>query len=268
MTKVISFFNHKGGVAKTTSAVNVAEGLHILGNRILLIDLDPQANLTLHLLDEVALLQKLVDEAALDKLEDDKELDKRVKNIYGALLSKYPLPILSLKDGLDIVISNVNLSSAEIQLINEPGREYLLRELIQPFLQDYDYILIDCPPSLGLLSIVALSASTHIIIPVESGAFSLKGMTVLFDVIEKVKHRINPNLQPHHILITKYDSRKSIQRQISTRIQQLENVFKTIIRMNVALEDAVMWKCSVFDVDKNSSGAQDYMNLCKEIINI
>jgi chromosome partitioning protein len=238
--------NHKGGVGKTTSTVNIGAGLHLLGKRVLLIDLDPQANLTLHLLGE-----------------------PNGETIYGALKSEYPLPVTAVKPGFDIVISTLDLSAAEMELQSEPGREYILHELIEPFIDDYDYVLIDCPPSLGLLTINALSTSTEIIIPVESSAFSLKGMTKLFDIIEKVKYRLNKNLKSYKILITKYDSRKTIQKQISEHIlkQQADNVFNTIIRTNVTLEEASMTQGSVFDLDGKSPGAKDYMNVCHEIIN-
>ena len=249
MTHIISIMNHKGGVGKTTSTVNIGAGLHLSGKRVLLIDLDPQANLTMHLLGEP---------------ESAKE------TIYGALRSEYGLPVLNLPSGLDIVISTLDLSAAELELQSEPGREYILKELLSPFLNDYNYILIDCPPSLGLLTINALSTSTRIIIPVESSAFSLKGMTKLFDIIEKVKYRLNKNLSSYRILITKYDNRKTIQRQIAERIQtqHLAPVFKTVIRTNVTLEEASMLQCSIFDLDQRCAGAIDYMNVCKEIIYI
>ena len=247
MAQIIALMNHKGGVGKTTSAVNIAAGLHLLGKRILLIDLDPQANLTMHLKGDP---------------------DSSTPTIYGALRSEYGLPIQIFKPGFDIVISTLDLASAELELQSEPGREYLLLELIQPFITDYDFIFIDCPPSLGLLTINALSASTHIIIPVESSAFSLKGMTKLFDIIEKVKYRLNKKLKSHKILITKYDSRKTIQREITEyiRTQQKAKVFSTSIRTNVTLEEATMKQCSVFDLDPRSAGAMDYMNVCKEIL--
>jgi chromosome partitioning protein len=240
--------NHKGGVGKTTSTVNIGAGLHKRGKRILLIDLDPQANLTMHLLGEP---------------------EASEKTIYGALRSEYALPTLNIKPGFDIVISTLDLSAAELELQSEPGREYILHELISPFAGDYDYILIDCPPSLGLLTINALSTSTEIIIPVESSAFSLRGMTKLFDIIEKVKYRLNKDLKTYKILITKFDGRKSIQKQITERIQtqQAAPVFKTIIRTNVALEEASMSQCSIFDLDDRSAGAIDYMKVCDEIIN-
>ena len=244
MAEIISLINHKGGVGKTTSAVNIAAGLHIQGKRVLLIDLDPQANLTMHLIG-------------------DSE-----QTIYGALRGDYPLPVVTLKPGLDIVVSTLDLASAELELQKEPGREYLLSELIQPIAGNYDYIFIDCPPSLGLLTLNALSASTRIIIPVESSAFSLKGMTALFDIIAKVKQRINKNLKSYKVLVTKYDSRKTIQKQITETIQaqQLAQVFDTVIRTNVTLEEAAMSQCCVYDLDPKSAGAADYMKICEEII--
>jgi chromosome partitioning protein len=249
MTHIISVMNHKGGVGKTTSAVNIGAGLHLLGKQVLLVDLDPQANLTMHLLGG--------------------EPESDSQTIYGAIRSDYALPILNLKPGFDIVISTLDLSAAELELQSEPGREYILRELLSPFMEDYDYILIDCPPSLGLLTINALSTSTGIIIPVESSAFSLKGMTKLFDIIAKVQYRLNKNLESYKILITKYDSRKSLQKQIAERIitQDIAPVFKTVIRTNVTLEEASMSQCSVFDLDARCAGAKDYMNVCNEILN-
>lgn len=258
MTQIISLLNHKGGVGKTTSAVNIAAALHLCGKRILVIDLDPQANLTMHLGFET-----------YSEFSPPGEKKPSFQTIYGALRSEYALPISNYKPDFDVVISTLDLASAEMELLNVPGREYLLKELIQPYLEDYDYIIIDCPPSLGFLTLNALSTSTHIIIPVESSAFSLDGMTKLFKVIDIVRYRLNPNFVSQKLLITKYDGRKSIQKQITESIQsqRLAPVFQTIIRTNVALEEASMHRCPIFDLDKKSPGAIDYMNVCKEIIN-
>jgi chromosome partitioning protein len=245
-TNIISVLNHKGGVGKTTSVVNIGAALHRLGKRILLIDLDPQANLTYHLFNQP------VGEIT----------------IYQALLGDISLPITEIKPGFDLVVSTLDLSGVEIDLHNEPGREYILRELIAPFVKDYDYILIDCPPSLGLLTIMALSTSTRTIIPVEAGTFAMVGMTKLFEIIDKVKHRINKNLDSYSILITKYDGRKTIQKEIAERIQQLHSasVFHSFIRSNVALEEATMEARSVFDSNPKSAGAEDYLSVANEII--
>ena len=245
MAKIISFLNHKGGVGKTTSAANIGAGLNLLGYRILLVDLDAQANLTLHLYGDC----------------------EEEKTIYGALKSDYPLTIYNIKKDLDIVVSTLDLSAAELELKSEPGREYLLKELLQSYLDDYDYILIDCPPSLGLLSVNALSTSDYIIIPVECSAFSLKGMIKLFDIIEKVKYRLNKKLKSYKILITKYDVRKSIHKQIAEEIKKQKEVFKTIVRTNVTLEESTIEQKSVYEINNKSYGSIDYMSICNEIIN-
>jgi chromosome partitioning protein len=244
---IISILNHKGGVGKTTTAANIGAGLQRLDKRVLLVDLDPQANLTMHLYGEAAAGEHTV---------------------YGAMLGKYPLPVVSILPGLDLVISTLDLSGVEIDLQNEPGREYILRELLSPAVNEYDYILIDCPPSLGLITIFALSTSAQTIIPVEAGTFALIGMTKLFETIDKVKARLNKKLSSYRILVTKYDGRKTIQKEIAEHIRQQygAKVFKTFIRTNVALEEATMAKHSVFEHDPKSPGAEDYLNACREII--
>ena len=243
---IISVLNHKGGVGKTTTVANIGAGLQRLGKRVLLIDIDPQANLTSHLYGEAAAGEH---------------------TIYGAMLGRYPLPVIEILPGLDMVISTLDLSGVEIDLQNEPGREYILRELIAPVQNDYDYILIDCPPSIGLITIFALSTSTHTIIPVEAGTFALIGMTKLFDIIDKVKSRLNKKLSSYRILITKYDNRKTIQREIaeSIRVQYGNKVFQTAINANVSLEEATMARRSVFDVSPKSTGAANYLSVCEEI---
>jgi len=248
-SNIISVLNHKGGVGKTTTVANIGAGLHRLGKRVLLIDIDPQANLTMHLYGEVA--------------PDE-------HTIYGAMLGKHPLPVVALKPGLDLVISTLDLSGIEIELQNEPGREYILRELLSPVASNYDYILIDCPPSIGLITVFALSASTFTIIPVEAGTFALVGMTKLFEIIDKVKSRLNKKLSNYRILITKYDGRKTIQKEIAEHIRRQygNKVFQTVIKSNVALEEATMKKKSVFDIAPKSSGAENYLNICHEIVQL
>src|SRR5665648_343152 len=169
MKKVIAIINHKGGVGKTTSTVNIGAGLSLSGKRVLLIDLDPQANLT--------------NNVGLDPLTN--------KNIYGALKGEYLLPVVRSTNNIDVVCSTLDLSGAELELNNEPGRESILKRLIAPVLNEYDFVLIDCPPSLGLLTLNALSTSQSCIIPVELANFALLGMTKLFEIIKKVRDRIN-----------------------------------------------------------------------------
>ena len=246
MAHIISILNHKGGVGKTTSAVNIGAGLNLLNKKVLIIDLDPQANLTLHLNFPI----------------------QGINNIYGALKEEYPLPVLNIKKGLDIVTSTLDLSVAEMELINEAGREYLLKYLLEPIRGDYDYIIIDCPPSLGLLSLNALSVANSVIIPIDMSSFALAGMSKLFDIYKKVQSRLNSELKFYKILMTKVDGRKVIHKNISEVIEEdySKDLFKTKIRMNVSLEEAQMQSQDIFAYNIKSTGAEDYREVCKEII--
>lgn len=246
MTKVISIVNHKGGVGKTTSSVNIGSGLTLLKKKVLLIDLDPQANLTVNF------------GLSLDEPE----------NIYKALRGKSALPIIKLSNGVDVVPSTLDLSAADIELNNEPAREYILKRLIKPIKSNYDYILIDCPPSLGLLTLNALSVSEEVIIPIDLARFALIGMTKIFEVIGKVKDVLNPDLKDFSILMTKQDKRTTIHKDISDSIIEHYNdkVFNTIIRKNVAIEEAQMQGLDIFSYNPTCTAALDYLDVCKELI--
>jgi chromosome partitioning protein len=246
MARIISIVNHKGGVGKTTTCVNAGAGLTLLGKKVLLIDLDPQANLTLHL--------------ALSPAD--------AGNIYGALRGDCPLPVIRTPLGMDAVPSSIDLSAAETEFSAEPGREYLLRQLLAPLAPDYDFILIDCPPSLGLLTLNALSASTEMLIPVEPATFAIAGMTRLFAIARKVRTRLNPALTRHKLLITKIDSRKTIHRDMSDALKETYpgNLLDARIRSNVALEEAQARATHIFDYNPRSPGAEDYIALCRELL--
>lgn len=248
MTKIISLLNHKGGVGKTTSSANIAAGLAILGQHVLVIDLDPQANLTLHF-----------------GYKNESEA-----NIYKALKGSVKLPVIPLNEKLDLVPSHLDLSAAETELINEAGREYLLKDLLKPIQKEYDYILIDCPPSLGLLTLNALSVSNIMLIPVELSSFALAGMIKLFEVIEKVQKRLNENLSDYRLLITKVDKRKIVQRDIRDTLfeRYKDKILDTSINTNVALEEAQLVGQDIFQYNPSSSGAKDYENVCNEILKL
>src|ERR1700722_14068806 len=249
LDKVICLSNHKGGVAKTCSAVNIGPGLSKLGKLCLLIDLDPQANLSLSF-----------------GIRDPKY------SIYGALKCEHTLKeaITTIYNKLDIVPATLDLSGAEIELSSEAGREVILRELIEPHKKKYDYIIIDCPPSLGLLTINALTASENVFIPLQAQYLALQGLTKLTEVIEKIKKRLNKHLTIGGVLITQYDSRKILNRDIAESIEHHfgENVFKTKIRDNVALAESPSQGLDIFRYNSKSYGAKDYLDLCKEIIQI
>jgi chromosome partitioning protein len=245
MSKVISISNHKGGVGKTTSAINIGSGLNKLGKKILLIDLDPQANLS----------------QSLGIIEPD-------NNIYGALRGEYKLQPIEVVKGLDVIPSTLDLSGAEVEMSGEAGREYILRELIEPIRGSYDYILIDSPPSLGLLTLNSFVASDQIFIPLQAQFLALQGLTKLLEVIDKIKKRLNKELEVGGVFITQYDSRKVLNRDVVATIEAHfeDAVFKTKIRDNVALAEAPAQGLDIFRYNPKSPGAEDYLSLCKEIL--
>jgi chromosome partitioning protein len=246
MNKIISISNHKGGVGKTTSTLNIGAGLQGLGKRVLLVDLDPQANLTQSL-----------------------GITEPPRTIYGALRGEYkpqPIPVLA---GLDIVASTLDLSGAEVELSGEAGREYILKELLDPLRASYDYILIDSPPSLGLLTINGFTASDRVFIPLQAQYLALQGLTKLLEVVDKIKKRLNKELEVGGVFITQYDSRKVLNRDVVATIEAhfKDKVFSTRIRDNIALAEAPAQGLDIFRYQPNSYGAQDYRALCNEILN-
>ena len=245
MSKVISISNHKGGVGKTTSAINIGAGLNKLGKKILLIDLDPQANLS----------------QSLGLIEPE-------RNIYGALRGEYKLQPTEILKGLDVIPSTLDLSGAEVEMSGEAGREYILRELIEPIRSSYDYILIDSPPSLGLLTINSFTASDLIFIPLQAQYLALQGLTKLLEVIDKIKKRLNKELRVGGVFITQYDSRKVLNRDVVATIEAhfKDEVFKTRVRDNIALAEAPAKGVDIFRYNPKSYGAEDYLSLSKEIL--
>lgn len=245
MGKVISLLNHKGGVGKTTSTVNIAAAMVELGKRVLLIDLDPQANLTLSL-----------------------GMPREPITIYEALRGEAELTPYPAKPGLDVVIASLELSGAEMELINEAGREYILRELIATVAFDYDYILIDCPPSLGLLTLNALTSSHYVLVPVQAQFLAIQGLAKIVQVVDKVRSRLNKSLKIGGVFATMYDSRKVLNREIADTVSKYfgERMFDAVIRDNVALAEAPSRRLDIFAYQPSSIGAADYLALTKEIL--
>lgn len=248
MSKVISISNHKGGVGKTTTAINIGAGLNKLGKRVLLIDLDAQANLSQSL-----------------GLIDNEER----QNIYGAIIGEYKITeVISIVKGLDVIPSTLDLSGAEIELSGEAGREYILREVIEPLKKSYDYIIIDTAPSLSLLTINSFVASDEIFIPLQAQFLALQGLTKLLEVVTKIQRRLNKDLKVGGVIVTQYDNRKVLNRDVveTIRAHFKSEVFKTMIRDNVALAEAPANQLDIFRYQPKSYGAEDYLALCKEII--
>jgi chromosome partitioning protein len=242
---VVSLLNHKGGVGKTTSAINIGAGLVELGKKILLIDLDPQANLTISL-----------------------GIPRQKYTIYEALRGEGELVPYTHKPNLDIITSSLDLSGAEMELINEAGREYILRELIGQVEADYDYVIIDCPPSLGLLTLNALTSSRFVLIPLQTEFLAVQGLAKIKQVIDKVRMRLNKQVEMAGVIATMYDSRRVLNRDVVDIIHKYfgDKVFGTYIRDNIALAEAPAQRKDIFDYSPKSTGAQDYLDLCREFL--
>lgn len=250
MTKIIAVLNHKGGVGKTTTTINLAAALQQKKKRVLLIDMDGQANLT--------------ESCGLSTEEE--------RTVYGAMKGEYTLPVFELENGLSVVPSCLDLSATESELINEPGRELILKGLIAKLLETrkFDYILIDCPPSLGLLTLNALTSADFLIIPVQAQFLAMRGMAKITNVVGIVKERLNPNLNIGGIVITQFDKRKTLNKSVAELISEsfCDKVFKTVIRDNVSLAEAPIKGMNIFEYNKNSNGAKDYMELAKEVLKL
>ena len=245
MAKIISIVNQKGGVGKTTSTINIGAALNNLGKKVLLIDLDPQANLTQSL-----------------------GLTNQQRTIYGSLKGDYKLEPISIMKGFDIVPSTLDLSGAEIELSSEAGREFILKELIEEVRSKYDFIIIDSPPSLGLLTINAFTAADEIIIPLQAQFLAMQGLAKLVEVVDKIKSRLNKSLKVGGVFITQYDGRKVLNRDVFETINThfKSEVYKTKVRDNIALAEAPAQGLDIFRYNAKSNGAEDYLALAKEIL--
>jgi chromosome partitioning protein len=244
---IAALINQKGGVGKTTSVINIGAGLARAGKRTMVVDLDPQAHLTYSLGIRSHELEKSI-----------YELLKGEASLSDVQVERY---------GLSVIPATLDLSGAEVELAGEAGREFLLRESLTDA-RDFDYVLLDCPPSLGLLSLNALTAANEVYIPLQTEFLALQGMSKLIETIEKVRHRINKNIEVTGIIATQFDSRKVLNREVVDKIREHfgEKVFKTCIRDNVALAEAPSFGQTIFEYKESSNGAQDYSDLCKEII--
>ncbi len=249
--KVIAMCNQKGGVGKTTSTINLGAALAECGRRVLLVDLDPQgalsAGLGVPLYDLTSTVHNLL--VGPRVAIDDVLLHTRVK-------------------GMDLVPSNIDLSAAEIQLVNEVGREQTLARALHPVLDRYDYVLIDCQPSLGLLTVNALACADGVIIPTECEYFSLRGLALLTDTVEKVRDRLNPRLSISGILITRFDTRTVNAREVMARVVERfgDLVFDTVITRTVRFPETSVAGEPITTWAPKSGGAQAYRLLAREVI--
>jgi len=247
---IISIANQKGGVGKTTTAINLAAALALRGKRTLLVDMDPQANSSMSYLDVRHDEHSLYDVMA----------DSLVP--LASIIQASTVPNLS------VAPARIALAKLEAKLAGELDSHFRLKDRLDPVRTDYDAIIIDCPPALGLLTVNALVASTHLLVPIQSSYFALEGTDDLLETVEKVRSRANPNLRLLGVLITMHDKRTALARDIRQQINGVfgEKVFATVISKSVRLEESPAYKEPIFSFAPDSSGATEYYRLCEEVI--
>ncbi len=250
MPKVIALANQKGGVGKTTTAINLAASLAVLEKKVLVIDADPQGNATSGLGFDVRNVKSSIYECLVDGVDAAEVV------LHTEI------------DGLDLIPSNIDLVGAEIEMLSMPDREKVLKTAIQSISQNYDFTLIDCSPSLGLITVNALSAADSVIIPVQSEYFALEGLGKLLNTIKIIQTRINTELQIEGFLLTMYDSRLRLSNQVADEVKRhfQEMVFETFITRNVTLSEAPSHGKPVVLYDAASSGSKNYLNLARELL--
>ena len=249
-TKVMAIINQKGGVGKSTTAINLSAALRELGKQVLLVDLDPQGNSSSGLGIEKSQVHNCVYDVLLN--------DVAIEDVI----------IPDVGEGLDLVPATINLAGAEVELVSEMARENRLKDAVGSLRGKYDYVFIDCPPSLGLLTVNALVAADKLLIPIQCEFYALEGVTKLLDSMKRVKTRLNPTLDIFGVLLTMYDGRTTLSRQVVEEVRSYfgKTVFTTLIPRTVKLSEAPSFGQPITQYDPSGKGAQSYVNLAKEVV--
>ena len=250
MTRIIAIANQKGGVGKTTTAINLAACLAERHRRTLLVDADPQGNAT----SGVGVRKN--------------ELEHSIYDLFVGSATAEECILRKVYKRLDILPSHVNLSGAEIELLDMPRKEFILKEKLAPVLKSYDYVIIDCPPSLSMLTLNAMTTAQSILVPLQCEFYALEGLSQLIYTVDLVKERLNPELVIDGVVFTMYDSRTKLSAQVveNVRVNLKQRIYRTVIPRNVRLAEAPSYGEPVIVYDSKSAGAQSYRRLAKEVM--
>jgi chromosome partitioning protein len=250
MGRIIAVANQKGGVGKTTTSINLSASLAELGRKVLTIDMDPQGNTTSGL--------------GIDK----NDVENTTYELLLEDISAKDCISTSVVEGLDVIASNINLSGAEVELISFENKEFLLKEKIDMVKENYDFIIIDCPPSLNLLTINAMTTADTVLVPIQCEYYALEGLSQLIHTIDLIKERLNPQLEIEGVVFTMFDARTNLSLQVVENVKENldRNIYKTIIPRNVRLAEAPSYGMPIIMYDTRSSGAEAYRLLAEEVI--
>lgn len=250
MGRIIAIANQKGGVGKTTTAINLSACLADKGKKVLAVDMDPQGNMTSGLGLDKEFLEKTVYDMIIGESDIEEVLQKKTM------------------ENLDVLPTNIDLSAAEIELIDVENKEFIVRNSIQKIRDNYDFVIIDCPPSLSMLTINAMTTADSVLVPIQCEYYALEGLSQLIHTVELVKDRLNPDLEIEGVVFTMYDARTNLSLQVVENVKDnlQQNIYKTIIPRNIRLAEAPSYGMPINQYDPKSAGSESYMRLADEVI--